>query len=95
MNNVGEIGYVLSSKFWNLGIGYEAAKKILNFGFETLNLNRIEVKYMAENIKSEKLSKKLGMKFEGITREAVFCKGEYRDIAMASILKKEYCKTNF
>jgi len=93
-NNTGEIGYVLSSKFWGKGIGLEAAGKILEFGFENLSLNRIEVRYMPENIQSRRLSQKLGMKYEGVKRQAVFCKGEYRDVAIAAILKEDYKKIN-
>lgn len=91
-NNIGEIGYVLSDKYWGLGLGFEAADKILSFGFCELRLNRIEVRYMKENIKSENLAKKLGMKSEGMLRQAVFCKGEYKDICVASILRDEYLK---
>ena len=89
-NNSAEIGYVLNSKYWGRGIGFEAARAVLKFGFEELNLNRIEVHYLIGNTSSEALAKKLGMKFEGIRRGAVLCKGEYRDVCVAAILKSEY-----
>ena len=89
-NNSAEIGYVLNSRYWGKGIGFEAASAVLKFGFEKLSLNRIEVHYLVGNTASEALSKKLGMKFEGIRRKAVFCKGEYRDVCVAAILKSEY-----
>ena len=89
-NNTAEIGYVLSDKYWGLGIGFEAAKKILDFGFRTLILQRIEARYMAENIKSKLLAQKLGMKEEGVLRSYIFCKGKYRDIGVSSILKEEF-----
>ena len=89
-NNSAEIGYVLNSKYWGLGIGYEAASKVLEFGFNVLELNRIEVHYMVGNDASAALSKKLGMSFEGIHRGAVKCKGEYRDVCIAAITRDEY-----
>ena len=92
-NNYGEIGYVLSSKYWGLGLGYEAAKKILDFGFNDLRLMRIEARYMVENEKSRRLASKLGMKKEGILRKAIFTKGNYRDIEIVSILSDENFST--
>ena len=91
-NNSAEIGYVLNSNYWGRGIGYEAASAVLKFGFETLKLNRIEVHYLVGNTSSEALSKKLGMTFEGIHRNAIKCKGEYRDVCIAAILKSEFNK---
>ena len=91
-HNVGEIGYVLSSKFWGLGIASEAVRRILEFGFEELKLNRIEAKFMAENDKSRNLLDKLGMVYEGKMKEAVFAKGIYRDVCISAITLAEYRK---
>lgn len=91
-NNSAEIGYVLNSKFWGKGIGFEAASAVIKFGFEVLKLNRIEVHYLIGNTASEALSKKLGMSFEGIHRGAIKCKGEFRDVCVAAILRDEYFK---
>ena len=89
-NNSAEIGYVLNRRFWNKGIGYEAASMVVRFGFEVLKLNRIEVRYIAENRASEALAIKLGFKTEGILRSAIQCKGRYCDLGVASITRKEY-----
>src|SRR5690554_2560426 len=45
----GELGYILSKEFWNKGIMTEAVKLVLDFGFKSLNLNRIEAKCLVEN----------------------------------------------
>lgn len=89
-NNSAEIGYVLNSKYWGRGIGYEAASAVIKYGFEVLSLNRIEVHYLVGNEASAALSKKLGMQLEGIHRGAIKCKGEYRDVCVAAILKSEH-----
>ncbi len=89
-NNVGEIGYVLARPYWHKGLGYEAARCVMDFGFNKLKLNRIEVHYMPENIASMRLSERLGMTYEGILRSGVRCKGDYRDVKVASILRSEY-----
>ena len=91
-NNSAEIGYVLSRQFWRMGIGFEAARCVIDFGFERLRLNRIEVHYMPENIESARLAERLGMRREGILRSAVRCKGDYRDVVVASVLRSEYAE---
>ncbi len=89
-HNVGEIGYVLSSKYWGMGIASEAAERIIRFGFETLSLNRIEARYMIENEASRKVGEKLGMSLEGVIRGGVFAKGKFKDVGLMSILREEY-----
>ncbi|EGD52418.1 GCN5-related N-acetyltransferase [Thermoanaerobacter ethanolicus JW 200] len=89
-NMTGEIGYVLGKKYWNKGFMTEAVKKVIEFGFEKLNLNRIQARCKVENIPSERVMQKVGMKFEGILRETVFIKGRFWDMKMYSILKREY-----
>lgn len=91
-NNSGEVGFVLNSSYWNLGIATEAVKLVLEYGFKTLNLNRIEAKFMTENLASKRVMEKCNMKFEGISRQAIFAKGKYYDIGIYSILNSEYLK---
>ena len=68
----------------------EAAKRIMKFGFEELDLHRIEARFMAENEASLRLMKRLGMTFEGIKRQSMLVKGSYRDIGTCAILKDEF-----
>ncbi|MBQ8371957.1 MAG: GNAT family N-acetyltransferase [Clostridia bacterium] len=89
-NNSAEIGYVLNRRFWGMGIGYEAARAVMKFGFDRLGLERIEVRFMTDNLASEALAKRCGMKREGTLRRAILAKGEYRDIGICSILRNEY-----
>ena len=37
-DNCGEVGFVLNSKYWGMGIATEAAKCVIKFGFEVLGL---------------------------------------------------------
>lgn len=89
-HGVGEIAYTLSDKYWKKGLGVEAVRKILEFGFVQMNLNRIEARCWKDNENSENLMKRLNMTFEGVIREQIFVKNDYRDVKMYSILKKEY-----
>ena len=94
VNNSAEIGYVLNSDYHGHGIATEAVTKILEFGFDRLNLNRIEGRYMVENAASRRVMEKCGMRFEGVRREGMLIKGKYRDIGVCSILNKEFVTNN-
>jgi ribosomal-protein-alanine N-acetyltransferase len=85
-----EIGYALSRKFWNRGLMTEALREVIKFGFEIMRLNRIEARCFLTNHASEKVMQKVGMKFEGIQREGLFAKGEYQDLKVYSLLRKEF-----
>ncbi|MFC5528310.1 GNAT family N-acetyltransferase [Cohnella yongneupensis] len=85
-----EIGFALSSDYWNMGIVTEATKPLIGYGFDVLELNRIEARCNTENRGSERVMIKLGMKFEGIFREQLKVNGKYTDQKIYSILRKEY-----
>ncbi|WP_066393301.1 GNAT family N-acetyltransferase [Neobacillus mesonae] len=85
-----EIGYVISQDFWGQGITTEAAKEIIKFGFENMELIRIQARCFTENIGSQRVMEKAGMSLEGINRKAMFIKGKHRDLKMYSILKEEF-----
>ena len=85
-NNCAEIGYVISKKYWGQKIAPEAAKAIISFGFNVLNLHRIEAHFMPENAGSRRVAEKCGMKFEGVLKDRVIAKGEYRNVEIYSII---------
>jgi ribosomal-protein-alanine N-acetyltransferase len=59
-----EIAYLLDKKFWGQGLATEAAKAILDYGFEKLNLTRLICLIDPENIASQCVAKKIGMTLE-------------------------------
>jgi [ribosomal protein S5]-alanine N-acetyltransferase len=82
-----EIGYVLSKEYWGKGLITEAASAIISFGFENMNLVRIQARCFLENEGSERVMEKLGMSFEGISRKVMYVKGEHKYLKVYSILK--------
>ena len=58
-----EVGYLLSRQFWGQGYATEGAKVSLNFGFEKLKLKEIIGLTHPENIASQNVLKKCGMKY--------------------------------
>jgi ribosomal-protein-alanine N-acetyltransferase len=84
------IGYDLQTEHWNNGYITEALKTVINFGFDQLEINRIEAEVMQGNIISEKVLDKLNFKNEGILREWMFWNDKHYDMTMFSLLKADY-----
>ena len=59
-----EVGYSLVRSFWGQGLGTEAARGWMDFGFRELGLERIVAVSECENRASQHIMKKLGMQFE-------------------------------
>lgn len=85
-----EIGYGLFKRE-DRGKGYttEALKLFSAYLFEIKTIHRLEVHADMNNIGSRRVAEKCGFTFEGTKREAVFNRGEYRDLAMYSMLRHE------
>lgn len=87
----GEIGFVLHPDYWGKGLILEAAKAIIVYGFEVLNLERLQYGYFLTNTRSERVSQKLGFQFEGILRKKFKNYDDsIIDEAVASITKEDY-----
>ena len=89
-NNSAEIGYVLNPDFWRRGYATEAVKKIIDFGFHTLNLHRIEARYIVGNEVSRRVMEKCGMTYEGVHRASLFVKDSYVNVGYCAITAEEY-----
>ena len=59
-----EVGYSIIKDFWGKGIGTEAARGWLNYGFTVAGLERIVAVAVEENIASRRIMEKLGMQYE-------------------------------
>ncbi len=90
--HIAEIGYELHPAYQGQGIMAEALSAVLAFGFEDLDLHRIEANPLADNAASRNLLFKLGFTFEGNLRERVFFRGRFRDQYYFGLLKEEWRK---
>lgn len=59
-----ELGYALDKVYWNQGLVTEASFASLNYGFQILKLERIVAIARPENIASQRVIQKVGMKYE-------------------------------
>ncbi|CAA9460612.1 MAG: Acetyltransferase, GNAT family [uncultured Rubrobacteraceae bacterium] len=85
-----EIGYVISREYRGRGLAPEAVRAMIRFGFERMDLNRIEARCIAENTASARVMRKAGMTHEGTLHQREFIKGSYRDMELYAILKSEH-----
>ncbi len=94
-NRVGEVGITIGEKeYQGKGYGTEAMELLLNYGFKTVNLNRIQLRVYEFNNRAIKSYNRIGFVEEGRMRQAVFINGEYHDTIFMSILQEEWMKKN-
>jgi len=84
-----ELGYWIGKPWWGQGYATEAAKAVVQYGFEVLGLNRIYAHHFTRNPSSGRIMQKLGMSYEGRHRQAVLKWGRFEDIETYAILKND------
>ena len=84
-----EIGYWIGKPYWSQGYCTEAAREVVRYGFEVLNLNRIQARHMTKNPASGRVMEKVGMKYEGRLRQSLLRWDQFEDVAIYSILRDE------
>ena len=85
-----EIGYDLMPTYWRNGIMTEALHAVLDYGFHTLNLHRIEANVTVGNQASMQLLESLKFKEEGTLRDRMFIRGAYHSLTYYGLLQNEY-----
>lgn len=90
-NHKTEIGYWLSQYAQGNGIMSRSVRKLMEYAFDELGINRIQIKVATENSKSRKIPEKLGFTLEGFERDGeLHNNGHFRDVAIYSFLKREF-----
>ena len=59
-----EVAYLLGKAYWGQGLGTEAARALVHYGFEQLHLSRLICLIVPGNQASGKVARKIGMRFE-------------------------------
>ena len=85
-----ELGYWIGVPYWGNGYATEAARAVLQYGFEQVHLNRIFAAHYRHNPASGRVLQKIGMKYEGCLRQNILKWGEFIDVEMYSILRQEF-----
>ena len=72
------------------GLGSEVTRLIMDYAFNTLNLNRVQLHVAVENKKAIAVYKKNGFEIEGTLRQAMYREGKYHDFYVMGLLKDDY-----
>jgi ribosomal-protein-alanine N-acetyltransferase len=84
-----ELGFWIGREYWGQGYAREAAKAVIGYGFEVLDLNRIYAHHMARNPAAGKVLLHIGMKREGLMRQRVRKWGVFEDVVLYAILRDD------
>ncbi|MCK4256189.1 GNAT family N-acetyltransferase [candidate division WOR-3 bacterium] len=87
-----ELGYWIGKPYWNKGFCTEAGHAVIQFGFQELNLIRINSRHLSRNPASGRVIQKLGMSHEGRQRKYVKKWDKFEDFELYGILKQDWEK---
>jgi ribosomal-protein-alanine N-acetyltransferase len=88
-NELAELGYWIGKPYWGQGYCTEAARAVLEYGFEVLGLNRVYANHFTRNPASGRVMQKIGMQHEGHLRQAIKKWGKFEDWEVYGILRSE------
>ena len=67
----------------------EALARVIDYTFESMDINRIEAQHELDNPASGRVMEKCGMRKEGVLRQRLYNKGKFVDVALYAILKSD------
>jgi [ribosomal protein S5]-alanine N-acetyltransferase len=84
------MGYCLDDAVWGQGFATEAAGALLQWAFDTLDLNRVQAETDTRNAASSRVLEKLRFVREGTLRENCIVDGEVSDSWVYGLLRREW-----
>ncbi len=84
-----EIGFWLFTEFWGQGIMKEVMPVICNYGFNNLNLHRIEGLVESDNLNCKNAMQKLNFNYEGTMKDCEIKNGKFISLDIYAMLRNE------
>lgn len=85
-----ELSCWIGLPFWSHGYATEAARAVVQYGFEVLQLHRIYATHFKQNSGSRRVIQKIGMIYEGELRHHVHKENRFEDVVCYGLLKDEW-----
>lgn len=86
-----ELGIMIGDKeHWGRGLGADALRALLRFGFEEMNLHRIVLQVFSYNARAIACYTKVGFREEVLMREDMWHDGAYHDTIVMGVLRDEF-----
>ena len=79
---------------WGSGVALTATREVLKIAFHDLQLERVYLNVLSENIRAKRLYEKAGFHYEGCFHRHLFLNGEWHDWDWFAILKDEFYAGN-
>ena len=89
-NYFAEIEYCIGSDFQCKGFATEATKAVIAYGFDRMNLHKVQICTKTINAPSKRVIEKCGFVYEGTLRDYFYMNGEYVGRLYFSILRNEF-----
>lgn len=83
------LGYLIDTAHRGKGLVGKSARVMIDYAFNTLNMNRIELRCVPENQASVKVAERLGFILEGRLRQAEMLDQGPVDLLVYSLLKSD------
>ncbi len=93
-NHFAEIEYCIGSQFQCKGYATEATKAVIDYGFNKINLHKVQICTKTINQPSKRVIEKCGFTYEGTLRDYFYMNGEYVGRLYFSILRNEFKSNN-
>jgi RimJ/RimL family protein N-acetyltransferase len=85
-----EIGFTFAVAWQGKGYATEAVRRLLDYLFDACGKHRVVAACDARNVRSAALLRRVGMRREGLLRQAVWAKGEWTDEELYAVLREEW-----
>jgi len=84
------LGFSVATEYWSKGYAAEMAIRLIEFGFDEIGLHRISADVAIENETSKRVLEKIGMTYEGTTRDCIWAQGRWWTESQYAILVGDY-----
>jgi len=90
VNRHTSIGYWIDHRHQGKGIITRCCRVLINYLFDTMELNRVQINCNVENTRSRAIPERLGFTLEGTLRQTELLNGEFGDWAVYGLLRSEW-----
>ena len=84
------LGYWVSEEMQGRGLVTRAAEVLINYAFDVMRLNRLQINCAEENLKSRAIPERLGFNREGMFRQTQWLHDHFENLIVYSMLAEDW-----